>query len=173
MNLAYQELLPQDFAPSSRVWIYQCNRLFGMGEVIEVDNILQSFVKQWQTHGTPVKGFATVFFGQFIIIMADETGEGVSGCSTDSSVRVIKQIEQQFKVTLFDRQLLAFVVKDKVQLIPLAQLKPAVESGILPVDSLYFNNMVANKKELEENWIIPLSKSWLKNRLNLTGSKAG
>lgn len=165
MNLDYQQLLPADFHPGSRVWIYQCNRLLGMGEVLQADQVLQQFVQQWQAHGEPVKGFATIFFGQFILLMADETQTGVSGCSTDSSVRVIKQLEQQFGVTLFDRQLLAFVVKDKVQLIPIAQFRPAVENGILPVNSLYFNNVVATKKELEENWIIPITESWLKSRL--------
>jgi hypothetical protein len=170
MNLEYKELLPADFARESRVWIYQSNRLLGMNEVMHADAILQEFVEQWQTHGTPVKGFATIFFGQFIIIMADETGAGVSGCSTDSSVRVIRQLEQQFSISLLDRQLLAFVVKDKIQLIPLAQLKPAVESGLLPADSLYFNNMAGTKAALENNWIIPLADSWLKSRLNLETS---
>jgi hypothetical protein len=167
MNLAYKELLPTDFAPDSRVWIYQSNRLFGMAEVMQVDVLLHEFIQQWQTHGNPVKGFATVFFGQFIVIMADETAAGVSGCSTDSSVRVIRQIEQQFNVSLLDRQLLAFAIKEKIQVIPLSQLKPAVENGLLPTNSLYFNNMVNTKDALENNWIIPLADSWLKSRLNL------
>jgi hypothetical protein len=35
--------------------------------------------------------------------MADETATGVSGCSTDSSVRLIKEIEKIFGVNMFDR----------------------------------------------------------------------
>jgi hypothetical protein len=50
-----------------------------------------------------------LFFGQFIILMADEKATGVSGCSTDSSVRLIKDIEQRFGVNMFDRTTLAFV----------------------------------------------------------------
>jgi hypothetical protein len=99
--------------------------------------------------------------------MADETATGVGGCSTDSSVRMIKQLEQRFNVNLFDRQLLAFVVKDKVQLIPMAQLKHAFENGFLSADTPYFNNTVGTKAELENNWIIPVSESWLAGRLNL------
>ena len=172
MNLAYKNLLPEDFSPGSRVWIYQCNRLLSMSEVLEADAILQEFLAQWNSHGAPVKGFASIFFGQFIIIMADEDVTGVGGCSTDSSVRVIKQLEQKFQVNLFDRQLLALVVKDKIQLLPLAQLKPAVNNGFVTGDTLYFNNTVPTKATLEEKWIIPVSESWLATRLDLTGKAA-
>ncbi len=165
MNLEYKNLLPADFAADSRIWIYQSNRMFGMMEALELEKIFQAFTDQWQAHGSPVKGFATLFFGQFIVLMADESQTGVSGCSTDSSVRMIKAIESSFGVTLFDRQLLAFVVKDKIQLIPMAQLRPAIQGGFVNGDTLYFNNLVATKEELENNWIIPVKESWLNARI--------
>ena len=90
--------------------------------------MLNDFVANWKSHGAPVKGYANLFFGHFIVLMADETATGVSGCSTDSSVHLIKSIEEKFKVQLFDRQNLAFIVKDKIQLLPLNQLEYAVEN---------------------------------------------
>ncbi|HEX4958289.1 MAG TPA: hypothetical protein VFV46_08940, partial [Lacibacter sp.] len=118
MNLEYKHLLPADFTPESRVWIYQSSRLFTMSEALQIEDLLNHFVANWKSHGTPVKGFGTLFFGQFIVLMADEQATGVSGCSTDSSVRLIKEIEQLYKVSMFDRQNLAFIIKDKVQLLP-------------------------------------------------------
>lgn len=129
--------------------------------------MLDNFVNSWNSHGAPVKGFAGLLFGQFVVLMADERATGVSGCSTDSSVRLIKQIEQIFGVNMFDRQTLAFLVKDKVQLLPLAQLQYAVDNQFVKPDTLYFNNLVQNKEELEKNWIVPLKESWLKNRISL------
>jgi len=165
MNLNYKELLPQDFAASSRVWIYQGNRLFSLSEALQVEELLNAFAGQWLSHGTAVKGFATLFFGQFIILMADESATGVSGCSTDGSIRLIKQIEQQFNVQLFDRQLLAFVIKDKLQLIPMSQLNYAAENNFIDGETLYFNNTVQTKEELENKWIIPAKDSWLASRI--------
>ena len=165
MDLNYKELLPEHFTDDSRVWIYQCNRLFTISEVLHVEDMLNEFVKEWHSHGTPVKGFATVFFGQFIILIADETASGVSGCSTDSSVRLIKEIEKKFSVNLFDRQLLAFIIKDKIQLLPLSQLNYAIENNFIDESTLYFNNTVANKSALENDWIIPVKKSWLSKKL--------
>jgi len=123
MNFQYQHLIPEDFNGDSRVWIYQANRLFTIAEALQAESILNNFVAQWKTHGTPVKGFATLLFGRFIVLLADETAAGVSGCSTDTMMRMIQQIEKDCNVHLFNRQLLAFVVKGKIELLPLAQLK--------------------------------------------------
>jgi hypothetical protein len=165
MNLNYRDLLPEDFSPASRVWIYQSNRLFTLSEALNIEDKLNEFVAGWNSHGDAVKGFATLFFGQFIILMADESATGVSGCSTDSSVRLIKELERMFQVNLFDRQLLAFVVKDKIQMLPLSQLNYAVQNGFISNETLYFNNTVLNKQELLNSWIIPVKESWLSKKI--------
>jgi hypothetical protein len=129
--------------------------------------MLKDFVDNWQSHGAPVKGYGNIFFGQFIVLMADERATGVSGCSTDSSVRLIKQIEEIFNMNMFDRQLLAFLVKDKVQLLPLAQLQYGIDNQFISPETLYFNNLVQTKEELEQKWIVPVKDSWLKGRIKL------
>lgn len=169
MNFDFTEHIPEDFADSSRVWIYQSSRLFFISEALEMEDMLKDFAANWKSHGTPVKGFANLFFGQFVVLMADETATGVSGCSTDSSVHLIKSIEEKYKVQMFDRQNLAFVVKDKIQLLPLGQLEYAVENNFINADTLYFNNTVLSKKEMIEKWIIPVKDSWLDKRVNFTG----
>jgi hypothetical protein len=166
MNLNYTELLPADFAGESRVWIYQSSRLFLPGEALQIEAALTQFVGGWKSHGTPVKGYAGLFFGQFIILLADESASGISGCSTDSSVHLVKQLEQQFSIELFDRQSLAFLIKEKVQIIPLSQIKYAAENKLIDEDSLYFNNTVQTKDEMNKNWIIPVRDSWLAKRIN-------
>ena len=165
MNLNYKELLPVDFAGDSRVWIYQSNRLFTMSEALLIEELLDEFVKNWQSHGTPVKGYVDLVFGQFIILMADESATGVSGCSTDSSVHLIKQIEKEFNVQLFDRQLLSFFINEKIELLPLSQLNYAAGNNFINAETPYFNNIVQTKEELENNWIIPVKDSWLAKRI--------
>jgi hypothetical protein len=166
MNINYTEHLPADFNDNSRVWIYQSSRLFTMNEAFDMEDMLHTFVANWKSHGAPVKGFANLFFGQFIIILADESVTDVGGCSTDSSVHLVKEIEKKFSVDLFNRQSLAFIVKDKVQLLPLGQVEYALENNFIHPETLYFNNTVLTKKELLENWLIPVNKSWLGKRIN-------
>ena len=169
MNLDYQQFLPISFSDNSKVWIYQSSRLFAINEAFEMEELFNAFVSDWKTHGTLVKGFANLFFGQFIIIMADEMamGTGVSGCSTDSSVRLIKDIEKRFKVDMFNRQNLAFLVKGKIELLPLPHLNHAIANDFITANTIYFNNLVATKKELLNKWIIPVNESWLANKLEV------
>ncbi len=170
MNLEYKHLLNNNFHPDSRVWVYQCNRLFTLDEALEIEEMLKEFTAQWKSHGTPVKGEAHLFFGQFIVLLADETATGVSGCSTDSSVRLVKDIDQRFNVNMFDRTTLGFVVKDKVQLLPLSQLQYGAENGFINPDTLYFNNLVQTKTELEAQWIIPIKDSWLSRKISFSST---
>jgi hypothetical protein len=165
MNLEYKSLLPSDFSENSRVWIYQSSRLFSLSEALEIEDSLDNFVKNWLSHGTPVKGYANLFFGQFIILMADEAATGVSGCSTDNSVRLMKDIENRYRVNLFERTLLAFVIKESIQLLPLSQFAYSVQNQFIDADTLYFNNIVQTKVELENQWIIPVKDSWLTKRI--------
>ena len=171
MNIHFQDLIPKDFNDNSHVWIYQSNRVFTFPEAVKIEEQLKDFAANWKSHGTPIKGYGNLLFGQFVIFMADETASGVSGCSTDSSVRLIKNIEKDFEVDMFDRQMLAFVVNEKIQMIPLSQVNHLLEEGVITADTLYFNNTILTKKELLESWIIPVKKSWLAKRVPFLSNK--
>ena len=161
MNLEYQHLLPDDFSPESRVWIYQSSRLFSLGEALEIENLLADFCTNWHAHGAGVKAYGNLFFGRFLVLMADESNVAVSGCSTDSSVRFVKTLGQKFGVDFFNRQHLAFLVKEKVEVLPMHQISYAFENGFLTGETLYFNNLAATKQQLETSWITPVKDSWL------------
>ena len=171
MNLDFQDSVPKDFNENSHVWIYQSNRIFSVPEALQIEELLKDFASNWKSHGTPIKGYGNLFFGQFVIFMADETASGVSGCSTDSSVRLIKNIEKDFEVDMFDRQMLAFIVDERIQMVPLSQVNNFLEEGILTADTLYFNNTILTKKELLKEWIIPVKKSWLAKRVPFLNNK--
>lgn len=165
MNIEYKHLLPEEFAPESRVWVYQSSRLFMLSEALEIEELLNGFAAEWRSHGAEVAAYANLLFGQFIILMADERQAHVSGCSTDSSVRFIKDLCERFEVDFFNRTNLAFVVKERIQMLPMNQVKYAIDNGFINPDTLYFNNLVQTKAELENNWIIPIKDSWLRNRI--------
>ena len=167
MGFEFKHLLDNSFSNDSKVWIYQSNRLLTINEALETEELLKNFTGQWLSHGSKVKGAGYLFFGQFIILMADEKATGISGCSTDSSVRLIKEIEKRSGINLFDRNSLAFIVKDKLEILPFSQLQYAFDNGFITGETLYFNNLVQTKEELENGWIIPVKQSWLSSRIKL------
>lgn len=165
MNLEFVHLLPDNFSPKSRVWIYQSSRLFMISEALEIEELINKFCAEWRSHGAEVNAYGNLFFGQFLVLMTDETDVTVSGCSTDSSVRFVKSLDQKFGVDFFNRSNLAFVVKDKIQTLPLNQLQYALDNNFISGDTLFFNNTVQNREELETSWIIPVKDSWLARKL--------
>ncbi len=167
MNLEYKHLLPDNFSSDSKVWVYQSNRMFTLSEALNIEDLLNKFSSEWRSHGAEVAAYGNLFFGQFIVLMADERQAEVSGCSTDSSVRIIKELGQQFRVDFFDRMTLAFFIKDKIQLLPMSQLQYAIDNNFIDEHSLYFNNLVQTKEELENKWIIPVKDSWIANRISI------
>jgi len=163
----YKEQVPGDFSSSSRVWVYQSNRAFTDDEARATELVLNDFVNGWKSHGAPVKGYAKLFFNRFIIFMADESAVAVGGCSADSSVQVMRETGQRFDMDLFNRQLLAFVINDAIQLIALNELEKAIAENQVSDSTLYFNNTILTKQELEDRWLIPAGESWLAGRYNI------
>jgi len=167
MYLEYKHLLPDNFSPESKVWVYQSSRLFTLHEALEIESLLNKFSSEWRSHGEEVYAYCNLFFGRFVILMADESHAGVSGCSTDSSVRFIKDLGQKFNVDFFNRTNLAFVINNKIQILPMNQLHYALDNYFINPDTLYFNNLVPTKEELENNWIIPVKNSWIAGKLSI------
>ena len=45
MNFSYQHLVPQDFDDQSRVWVYQAERRFSLGEALDIEQMLDQFTR--------------------------------------------------------------------------------------------------------------------------------
>ncbi len=161
-------LLPADFSNTSRIWIFQGSRPFIEKEQLQIDEQLYQFYTQWTAHGAPVKGWAKLLFNQFVIVMADESGTHVSGCSTDGMIRVIKSLERQYDISFFDRMTLTFLKEGKAQMLPFEQVQYAIDRGYITEDTLMFNNTAATRKELLEHWLIPVKNSWLQGRIRFS-----
>jgi hypothetical protein len=155
--------VPFDSLPdTSRVWIFQANRPFSPKELTRLEEALRRFTADWAAHGSPLKTSFVVKYDQFVILAADETHESPSGCSIDSSVHVLKSLEQELDVQLFDRNLIAFKTSDGIELIPLHELKRKFQDGILKEGTLTFNNVLTTKSALGSEWIVPAGDTWLK-----------
>jgi hypothetical protein len=149
-------------SPQSRIWIFQANRPIAADELKIIEGNLQAFTEGWTAHGEPLKTSFTVKFGQFIVLAADENHHRASGCSIDSSVRVLKEIQQSIGLKLFERDQVAFKIEEQIVLIPIQQLKQKFDDGILNEQTLTFNNLLSTKSQFEQDWITPAGKTWLK-----------
>jgi len=156
----------EKLSPESRVWIYQGSRPFTPNEEELVSKALKSFCEKWDTHGQALKSSYRIEKNQFVMMAVDEDFHNPSGCSIDSSVGVMRQIQSATGVDLLDRSKVSFNLADEVTLIPLTDLKSNFSSGRLHSSSITFNTLVSTKAEWEDKWQIPVEKSWMAKYLS-------
>jgi hypothetical protein len=153
---------------SARIWIYQAGRKFTEIEKSTISGALTTFTHSWVAHGNPLKTSFAILYDQFIVLAADENFNEASGCSIDSSVRVIRQLDQQFSLGLFDRTKIGFLKNEQLEMIPLNELPKALAEGRWHENSMFFNNVIESKGQLQNGWIIPANLTWLKRYLAKT-----
>ncbi|WP_316832888.1 ABC transporter ATPase [Pedobacter aquatilis] len=149
-----------NFSPQSRVWIYQSNRKFTSAEETAILKKLEAFTSQWKAHGNELMAKAEIRYGFFIILTVDESQAGVTGCSIDSSVRIIKDIEQTYHVDLFNRFNIAYIADGEVHVQGKEDFETLVNIKNVTPETIVFNNMVQNLQELESKWEVPFKDSW-------------
>lgn len=151
--------------PSSRVWIYQSNKLFTQEQKQILSEALQAFTDSWTAHGAPMKASFQLPYDHFIVLAADEQSTSASGCSIDDSVRTIKAIGSTTSLDFFDRKSVAFVKDNSIELIPMSDLKKEAVSARWGEQSQMVNTLVGTKQELS-GWVMPAGQTWLKRYLS-------
>ena len=157
---------------SARVWIYQASRPLTDAELTAIAPALTQFVADWTAHGQALRAGAAFFHHQFLVIGLDESQAGASGCSIDASVRFVQALEQHLGVELLDKSRLAFLVDGAVQLRDRRELREAVATGALTAASLYFDNTLLTKGQLQAGWPAPAGQTWLRKYFTTVGNNA-
>ncbi|RZL12725.1 MAG: hypothetical protein EOO62_10290 [Hymenobacter sp.] len=156
MYVAFDRLPPQ-----ARVWIYQASRLLTEDELMPLLPRLAAFAEEWTSHGRQLAASAQFLHRQFLVIGLDEAVAGASGCSIDASVRFVKELEQHLGVTLLEKSRMAFLDNGELSFLTRPQLRAAIAAGQVQADTLYFNNTLTTKGELDEQWPAPAGQTWL------------
>ncbi len=145
---------------TSRVWVYQADRMFSDIEVQEIEKQLVPFIQNWKRHGEDLKASFQIKYNQFIILAVDENVANVSGCSIDASVHIIQQLQKQFNVDLLNKMNVTFKDGMNVNIVSLGAFKEFAKTNKITNSTLVFNNMITSKADLKTSWEVPASESW-------------
>ena len=149
----------------SRVWIYQSNRKFTTQEVEFITEKAILFTNQWTKHGSDLQGSFVIKYNQFLILAVDEGFNNVSGCSIDSSVRFVKELEKFMGVDMMNKMNISFKDDDHINIVTISDFKEFIKSDKITSETIVFNNMISTKEELETQWEVSLNNSWHKRFL--------
>lgn len=149
-------LLPKN----SKVWVYQSDRMFTENEVEIISKNLKVFVEHWKDHGKDVTGSFVVKYNQFIVLALDNNERNVPGCVIDASIRILREIENAYKVDLLNKFNTAFKDNNTIKVVKLIEFQKLVKEQHLSNETIVFNGMVNNINEFETNWEVPAKLSW-------------
>lgn len=152
------ETLPE----AARLWIFQGERKFTSEELTIIASHLELFTRGWSAHGQPLQASFEIREDRFVILAVNENFHQASGCSIDDSTQTLKEIGNLIHQDLFRRDFVSFRLGDKVEAVKLSDLKNLLKAGIWNENTVTFNTLAVDKKQLESEWLIPAKKTWLK-----------
>ena len=154
-------LIPFEEMPkSSRIWFYQSDRKLSDEETVEVERDVKEFVENWVAHSTPLKASYQIKYNRFIILAVDQEYHPASGCSVDSSVRIIQDLEKRFGIDLLDKMNVTFKTGDFIAHKSLLDFKKMAKEKAVTGKTIVFNNLVNTIEEFEDFWEVPAAESW-------------
>lgn len=153
--------VPFDNLPEeSRIWIYQSNRKFSDDEMTEIENDLRTFIENWAAHGTGLEASYLLKYNRFIVLAVNQEVQQATGCSIDSSVAFIQNLEKKYEVDLLDKMNVTFKNGEHIAHKSLIDFKRMAKEKAVTQNTIVFNNLVNTIEEFNENWEVPAGDSW-------------
>jgi len=146
---------------SARVWVYQADQKFNEAEEHVVRDRMRQFCEGWNTHGNLMSASFELIESQILVLAVDESQLGASGCSIDSSVRTLRELEQILEINLTDQGKISLKKSSgELRVIPALGVKARVSAGEIDLETQVINPLIQTKADLKNLWQ-PVRNSWL------------
>lgn len=143
-----------------RVIIYPASRPFTPKEAKKITEKLFDFLPTWAAHGKPLSSSFKIEKNQFIVVCVDEEKEAASGCSIDSLSGIMREIETEFQLGLFDRMKASFIENGEIITLKLQDFRKGLKEGTLSKDIEVFDFSKNSYVEFLSDFLLPLKRSW-------------
>ncbi|MCH8286546.1 hypothetical protein IIB79_08480 [candidate division KSB1 bacterium] len=148
---------------SARLWIFGSTKPVGGEQIDFIKNSMDRFVKQWVAHKRELTAGWDLKYNRFFFLAVDESDTDVSGCSIDSMVHNLKEIEKETGYGIVNSHSKVFY-RDKdggIQCVERDEFKQLAENAVIDENTVVFNNTIQSLSELKEGkWEVPMSESW-------------
>lgn len=143
-----------------KVLIYPASRPMSAKEVKEITETLYDFLPGWNAHGKGLTSSFKIDYSQFIIITVDEEKVQASGCSMDALNGVMRKMDAQYHLGLFDRMKACYIQNGVVQTQKLSDFRNAVKGGEISQDTEVFDFSKDTYVNYLSDFKLPLTRSW-------------
>lgn len=156
-----------EISDDSRLWIYQIDKELSQTENDELLHETISFLASWTAHGSNLKAAAKIEKHRLLLIAVDESSAGASGCSIDSKMAFLREIQLKMKIDLFSRSDIFYVEKSSFKSMDLNNFKNLISKGELSEETLIYNTTIHRKGQLKSDFLIPVKNSWLMKMISV------
>lgn len=156
MKLNFEQIKDSD-----RIWIYQADRFLSDQETSLIYESGKGFISEWNAHGSALSANIAVAHHLFVIINLDENIAMASGCSIDKLFKWILSSGVEIGVDFSNRNILSWIDSgDNIRLSQMAEFEKLILAEKIKTNTLVFNNLIYNGKDLKSRWQIPAIESW-------------
>lgn len=143
-----------------RVIIYPASRPFTAKESMVITEKIYDFLATWAAHGKPLSSSFKIERNQFIVVCVDEEIEAASGCSIDALGGIMRQIDEEFQLGLFDRMKASFLEEGQIKTMKLQDFRNGLKSGEISSDIEVFDFSKNTYIAFLSDFLLPLKRSW-------------
>lgn len=143
-----------------RVIIYPASRSFTPKESKVITEKLYDFLATWAAHGKPLSSSFKIEKNQFIVVCVDEEKEAASGCSIDALGQIMREIDAEFQLGLFDRMKATFVENGETKTMKLQDFRKGLKEGTIPHNIEVYDFSKNSYVAFLSDFLLPLRRSW-------------
>lgn len=145
----------------SRLYIFGSSRTLSAEEQSRIGSDMERFVGGWKAHGAPVSGAWSLVYDRFLLVAVDEDQTALSGCSIDSLSRIVKQLEEDLGLSLFDGGTVLFRDDAGIHKVLRSDFNRMVGTGRVTSETIVFDNTLQSLRPLREGkWEVPARSAW-------------
>jgi hypothetical protein len=151
----------ENIGDDARLWIYQIDKNLTISEEEKLLSKTSEFLVNWTAHGSNLKAAVSIVAHRMLIIAADETFAGASGCSIDSKMAFLREIQMEMGIDLFSRNKLFYLENDILKIEDLNEFKNKLAQGEISDETFIYNTTIHKKGQMKDAFLIPVKNSWL------------
>ena len=158
MPRAHFDTLPDH----ARIWIFPVQDRLGPTEVDRLLAAVDEFLDGWAAHGAPLQGARSWVEDRFLVVGVDPSTVPPSGCSIDSMVRTLQQVEDRLGKRIVGHGPLYLRDSDgSVALRSRSEFRQAARDGTVTPDTLVFDTTLTSLADLRAGrFERPARESW-------------
>jgi hypothetical protein len=148
-------------SPTSKVWVYISFNSLDSNLKEKIKLSFNTFISSWKSHGNQVKAQMKFIKNNVLVVGAQHQGAHICGRAVDDQVRWVDRISKDCNVDLLNRNNIAFLFSDSLQIYDFKNIAELVNDGTISSSTLCINSFCTyNSDKLQ----LPFSESKLGSR---------